>query len=128
MWKFPKYKSLYSSLDLDKKHIEKYLSKILYNTPHYSQNEMSHSETIINKIEMFNKLSSKEQKEFLLFLGVPNLKVNLAKGYHFMNDQLHYFTKLDNKNSDSVYFDKFPHYNKLDGSIAYRIQNISLDR
>ena len=65
-----------------------------------------------SEIEEFNKLNAEEQKEFLLFLGTPNIKVNeenIAKGYYVMFDQLHYLTKLDSKNSDSTYFDKFLH-------------------
>lgn len=71
------------------------------------------------EVEEFNKLSSVEQKEFLAFLGTPNMKVNeenLAMGYYFIQGQLHYFTKLDSKNSDSSYLDRFSHYEKLDES------------
>ena len=46
---------------------------------------------------------------------------NLAKGYYVMFDQLHYFTKLDSKNSDSTYLNKFLHYDKLDGNVSKRI-------
>ena len=78
-----------------------------------------------SEIEEFNKLNAEEQKEFLLFLGTPNIKVNeenIAKGYYVMFDQLHYLTKLDSKNSDSTYFDKFLHYDKLDESVESKIK------
>ncbi|WP_435307863.1 hypothetical protein [Sebaldella termitidis] len=78
-----------------------------------------------SEVEEFNKLSAEEQKEFLIFLGTPNMKVNeenLAKGYYVMFDQLHYFTKLDSKNSDSTYFDKFLHYDKLDENAGEKIK------
>ena len=77
-----------------------------------------------SEVEEFNKLSAEEQKEFLIFLGIPNMKANeenLAKGYYVMFDQLHYFTKLDSKNSDSTYLNKFLHYDKLDGNVSKRI-------
>ena len=77
-----------------------------------------------SEIEEFNKLNAEEQKEFLLFLGTPNIKVdeeNIAKGYYVMFDQLHYLTKLDSRNSDSTYLNKFLHYDKLDKSVGERI-------
>ena len=80
-----------------------------------------------SEVEEFNKLNAEEQKEFLLFLGTPNMKANeenLAKGYYVVFNQLHYFTKLDSKNSDSTYFDKFLHYDKLDKSIKEIIKKI----
>ena len=78
-----------------------------------------------SEVEEFNKLSAEEQKEFLIFLGIPNMKANeenLAKGYYVVFNQLHYFTKLDSKNLDSTYSDKFLHYDKLDDSIESKIK------
>ncbi len=48
----PKYAHLYASLTLDKPEITKILAEIIYNTPHYSTHDISHSESILNKIEM----------------------------------------------------------------------------
>lgn len=49
---YPQYKHLYASLELDKIEISKVLTEIIFNTPHFSDHEISHSESIINKIQM----------------------------------------------------------------------------
>jgi len=46
------YSHLSASLELDKIEIRKILAEIVYNTPHYSDHEISHSESILQKIEM----------------------------------------------------------------------------
>lgn len=87
----------------------------------YTEKDLEKAKTAV---EEFNKLSLGEQKEFLAFLGSPNMKMNeenLAIGYYFIQGQLHYFTKLDSKNSDSTYFDKFLHYEKLDFEIKEKL-------
>ncbi|MDT8717619.1 ATP-binding protein [Clostridium sp. 19966] len=47
-----KYMNLYATWELDKKIYKNALIAIIYNYPHYSMHDHSHSETIINKIEM----------------------------------------------------------------------------
>ncbi|MCT4618217.1 MAG: ATP-binding protein [Marinisporobacter sp.] len=47
-----KYSALFATWELDKRIYENALMAIVYNFPHYSLHNHSHSETIINKIEM----------------------------------------------------------------------------
>lgn len=48
----PKYSKLHATWELDKRVFKDVLIAINYNYPHFSMHEISHSESIINKIEM----------------------------------------------------------------------------
>ena len=49
----PQYKELENILLIEEKELKKILSLIIFNYPHYSLHDDSHSETIINNIELF---------------------------------------------------------------------------